>query len=100
MMAKLKTAVKNFTVLHIMFLTLILGTFLYILMAGKHVDSVTKEKKILVEEGLSTKGKHFTMQGKKFTILSGAIHYFRVPTDYWDDRLLKLKGMGLNTVET
>lgn len=32
--------------------------------------------------------------------MSGAIHYFRVVPDHWNDRLLKLKAMGLNTVET
>lgn len=33
-------------------------------------------------------------------IISGAIHYFRVLPDYWEDRLKKLKAMGCNTVET
>ena len=28
------------------------------------------------------------------------MHYFRVPAAYWDDRLAKLRAMGLNTVET
>ena len=42
----------------------------------------------------------FILNGKPLRILSGAIHYFRVVPEYWKDRLLKLKGMGLNTVET
>ncbi|MDD5483917.1 MAG: beta-galactosidase [Kiritimatiellae bacterium] len=33
-------------------------------------------------------------------LLSGAIHYFRVVPEYWEDRLQKLKYLGLNTVET
>ena len=45
-------------------------------------------------------GKDFVVLGKKKRILSGAVHYFRVVPDYWRDRLLKLKAMGLNTVET
>ena len=45
-------------------------------------------------------GKDFVVLGKKQRILSGAVHYFRVVPDYWRDRLLKLKAMGLNTVET
>ena len=49
---------------------------------------------------LETEGTHFKLHGKNFTILSGAIHYFRVVPAYWEDRLLKLKAMGLNTVET
>ena len=42
----------------------------------------------------------FTLDGQPFRILSGAIHYFRVPRSYWDDRLYKARAMGLNTVET
>ena len=42
----------------------------------------------------------FTLNGEKFRILSGAIHYFRVPREYWRDRLTKLKACGFNTVET
>lgn len=33
-------------------------------------------------------------------IISGAMHYFRVVPEYWYDRLLKLKEMGCNCVET
>ena len=49
---------------------------------------------------LTTNGLEFSLHGKPFRILSGAIHYFRVVPEYWKDRLLKLKAMGLNTVET
>ena len=42
----------------------------------------------------------FLMDGKPYQILSGAIHYFRVPPAYWEDRLRKLKACGFNTVET
>ena len=28
------------------------------------------------------------------------MHYFRIPQEYWEDRLLKLRAAGLNTVET
>ena len=43
---------------------------------------------------------HFLMDGKPIQILSGAIHYFRVPPAYWEDRLKKLLACGFNTVET
>jgi beta-galactosidase len=43
---------------------------------------------------------NYLMDGKPFHLLSGAMHYFRIPKDYWYDRLLKLKECGLNTVET
>lgn len=42
----------------------------------------------------------FYLDGKPFQIISGAIHYFRVVPEYWQDRLEKLKAMGCNTVET
>ncbi len=49
---------------------------------------------------LTYEGRQFYLDGRPFTVLSGAIHYFRVPRAYWRDRLLKLKECGLNTVET
>ena len=44
--------------------------------------------------------KSFLMDGKEYTIVSGAMHYFRIPRQYWHDRLDKLKQCGFNTVET
>lgn len=46
------------------------------------------------------KDKKFFMNGKPMNIYSGAIHYFRVLPEYWEDRLTKLKLAGFNTVET
>lgn len=37
---------------------------------------------------------------KQHTMLSGAIHYFRVHPDYWRDRLMRLRALGLNTIDT
>ena len=42
----------------------------------------------------------FRLNGEPFRIISGAIHYFRVPAEYWRDRLTKLRACGFNTVET
>ena len=42
----------------------------------------------------------FLLDGKPFKIISGAVHYFRIPPAYWEDRLRKLRAMGCNTVET
>ncbi len=49
---------------------------------------------------LTYKGTEFYLDGKPFQIISGAMHYFRIPREYWHDRLLKLKECGFNTVET
>ncbi|KAF4009546.1 hypothetical protein G4228_000003 [Cervus hanglu yarkandensis] len=50
--------------------------------------------------GLQVRGSDFTLGNTPFLILSGTIHYFRVPRDYWKDSLLKLKACGFNTVTT
>lgn len=49
---------------------------------------------------LEIKNGKLYMDGEEFHIYSGAMHYFRIPEEYWHDRLLKLKAAGLNTVET
>ena len=42
----------------------------------------------------------FHLNGAEHRVLSGAIHYFRVPRQYWADRIHKARLMGLNTIET
>ena len=45
-------------------------------------------------------GEHFLLDGKPFQIISGDMHYARVPRQYWRDRMKKMKAMGLNTLTT
>jgi hypothetical protein len=42
----------------------------------------------------------FLKDGKPFQYVSGTIHYFRVPHEYWRDRLQKLRYSGANAVQT
>jgi beta-galactosidase len=42
----------------------------------------------------------FLLDGKPFQVISGSIHYTRIPRAYWRDRLRKARAMGLNTIET
>ncbi|MCR5157473.1 MAG: beta-galactosidase [Butyrivibrio sp.] len=42
----------------------------------------------------------FYLNGEPFKVISGAFHFFRTVPEYWENRLLKLKAMGCNTVET
>ena len=46
------------------------------------------------------KDGHFYRDGKIVSILSGEMHYSRIPHQYWRHRLQMMKGMGLNTVAT
>ncbi|XP_068630107.1 beta-galactosidase-like [Battus philenor] len=49
---------------------------------------------------ISVVGDNFVLDGKVLKIISGSLHYFRLPSAYWRDRLRKLKAGGLNAVST
>ncbi len=42
----------------------------------------------------------FRRNGVPHRIVSGALHYFRVHPELWDDRLGRLRALGVNTVDT
>ena len=81
---------------------------------GKHVDETSskfKENKKIIElpklqklyiskGSLTFKKKQFYLDNKPFQIFSGAMHYFRVFPEYWEDRMNKMIAGGLNTLET
>ena len=50
--------------------------------------------------GLNAVHDNFYLNNEEFKILSGEIHYFRIPKSHWRHRLKALKAVGLNTVST
>ncbi|KAA8541682.1 hypothetical protein F0562_022834 [Nyssa sinensis] len=42
----------------------------------------------------------FRKDGTPFQIIGGDLHYFRILPEYWEDRLLRAKALGLNTIQT
>lgn len=46
------------------------------------------------------KDGHFELDGKVIQIISGEMHYQRIPRAYWRERFRMAKAMGLNTVTT
>lgn len=42
----------------------------------------------------------FTLDGKPWQVISGEMHYPRIPRAYWRDRLRMARAMGLNTITT
>ena len=42
----------------------------------------------------------FVLDGKPFQIISGEMHYQRIPREYWRARLRMARAMGLNTITT
>lgn len=49
---------------------------------------------------LTLDGDTFLRAGRPHRIVSAAVHYFRIRPELWSDRLLRLRAMGVNTVET
>jgi len=45
-------------------------------------------------------GGEFTLDGKPFRIISGEMHYPRIPREYWRARLRMARAMGLNAITT
>jgi len=44
--------------------------------------------------------RSFMVGGQRVWLVSGSVHYFRVPAPLWRDRLLKAKRAGLNCIST
>ena len=49
---------------------------------------------------IRVEGGQFVLDGKPLQIISGELHYARVPREYWRDRLEKARAMGLNAIST
>ncbi len=48
----------------------------------------------------SFSGNDFLLDGKPFQIISGEMHYSRIPRRYWRQRIQMAKAMGCNTIAT
>jgi beta-galactosidase len=48
----------------------------------------------------ATANGKFVLDGKPFQIISGEMHYQRIPRAYWRDRFRMARAMGLNTITT
>ena len=42
----------------------------------------------------------FLKDGEPFRYISGSMHYFRIPPEHWEDRMIKAKYLGINTIQT
>jgi hypothetical protein len=49
---------------------------------------------------IGIEGDHFILDGRPLQIISGELHYGRIPRGYWRDRLKKARAMGLNAIST
>src|SRR5579875_1323349 len=53
-----------------------------------------------VPNSFTVKDGQFQLDGKPFRVISGEMHYTRIPRAYWRERLRMAKAMGLNAVTT
>src|SRR3989441_7982962 len=79
---------------------LILAIVLLLLIAGPISSRQTNASSGKAAHTFGWQGEHFLLDGKPFQIISGDMHYARVPRQYWRDRMKKMKAMGLNTLTT
>lgn len=70
--------------------------FIYLLLFAILPIVVNSQEKLTFE----IKNGDFYVNGKATPLLSGEMHYSRIPHEYWRHRLQMMKGMGLNTVAT
>lgn len=74
------------------FAALLLAALCGVVPVGASAASIPARRTVTVGQG------SFILDGRPVQIISGSIHYARVPPPYWRDRLLKAKAMGLNAI--
>ena len=52
------------------------------------------------ESRIAIDGARFVLDGRTLQIISGEMHYPRIPRTAWRDRMKKARAMGLNTIST
>ncbi len=53
-----------------------------------------------IESAYGVNTQYFTKDGKPFTVISGELHFSRLPREHWRETLLKMRECGINTVST
>ena len=79
---------------------LLIGLLALAILASPVYMQQTPSAGTAVAHTFGWKGEQFLLDGKPFQIISGDMHYNRVPRQYWRDRMRKMKAMGLNTLVT
>ncbi|MEX1827152.1 beta-galactosidase family protein [Luteibacter sp. CQ10] len=62
--------------------------------------SIAFASPVFANPPVTVEGTHFVRNGKPYQIISGDLHFQRIPRAYWSDRLRKAHAMGLNTITT
>lgn len=79
--------------------TIIIWIFITINKVEGYTKMIKKRKSKMSKFNFEVK-EDFYVDGSKLKIISGSIHYFRSMPNTWEDKIIKLKALGANTVET
>ena len=63
-------------------------------------NGATAQTTAISPHTFTVSGDQFLLDGKPYQVISGEMHYPRVPRAYWRDRFRKARAMGLNTITT
>jgi len=69
--------------------------FILILLAAFELNGYSASAGV---QKFSVNQDSFILNGKPIQILSGELHYPRIPHEYWENRMQFAKAMGLNTI--
>jgi beta-galactosidase len=73
---------------------------LFLFVSLTFFSSTSPAQQHAVPGSFAVRDGQFLLNGKPFQIISGEMHYARIPRAYWRDRFRMAKAMGLNTVTT
>lgn len=51
------------------------------------------------QRSFTIENDRFVKDGTPVQLISGSIHYHRIPPQYWEDRLRRVKALGLNAIQ-
>lgn len=54
---------------------------------------------VLAQLRLNCERDEFELDGRPFRYVAGELHYFRVPRALWQDRLYRVRALGMNVVQ-
>jgi beta-galactosidase len=67
---------------------------------GARLGTFAVTTPVAIQHTFQIENGDFSLDGKPFQIISGEMHYTRIPREYWHARLRMARAMGLNTITT
>ncbi len=91
---------KNVMKLPFVLVVVVLASFSFSYCAAQAPSSAASASRSATSPSFRAEGERFLLDGKPFQIISGEMHYPRIPRAYWRARFRMAKAMGLNTITT